>query len=339
LNGTVTVAAVRRVVDATPLLPDENGPCLPDLTYFVAAKAPGWCAVRSFPDLVDETMTFVGRILVLVITALALVFLGVSTVVFSTATNWKQETEVQRKKVADLQNKSRDLTAQLEAAKKDYAAAQATQKAALKQQEDRVAALDADMKQAQGEITQSRTALEVAQANAKLALDESKARKDETDKLREQKAAVEKQANDYKLRQTELNDKIRELSRMLETATNNANDLRDRVARFSTLLRRHGLSDDITTVKGTDSPPTVHGEVSRVDAQNRSVEITIGSDDGLVPGHELFLYRVKPRPEFLGKIKIINVDPDQSVGKVITTIQGKRLKEGDIVSSTIRPTS
>ena len=38
-------------------------------------------------------MTFVGKILVLVITALALVFLGVSTVVFTTATNWKEATE------------------------------------------------------------------------------------------------------------------------------------------------------------------------------------------------------------------------------------------------------
>jgi hypothetical protein len=285
-------------------------------------------------------MTFVGRILVLVITALALVFLGVSTVVFTTATNWKQETENQRKKVADLQNKTRDLSAQFDAAKKDYAAAQATSKAAMKQQEDKIAALEADIKRADGEIAQSRTALEVAQQNAKLALDDSTARKTETDLLREQKLAVEKQANDYKLRQTELNDKIRELSRMLETATNNANDLRDRVARFSTLLRRNGLSDDITTVKGTESPPTVHGEVARVDAQNKSVEITIGSDDGLVPGHELFLYRVKPRPEFLGKIKIITVDPDQSVGRVIgSTIQGKKIKEGDIVSSTIRPTS
>jgi predicted nucleic acid-binding Zn-ribbon protein len=285
-------------------------------------------------------MTFVGRILVLVITALALVFLGVSTVVFTTATNWKQETEKQKKSVSDLQTKVRDLSAQLDESKKSYAAAQATHKAAMKQQEDQVAALEADIKRAQDEITQSRTALEKAQQNANLALNDAAARKSETDLLREQKLAVEKQANEYKLRQTELNDKIRELSRMLETATNNANDLRDRVARFSTLLRRHGLSDDITTVKGTESPPTVHGEVSRVDAQNRTVEITIGSDDGLVPGHELFLYRVKPRPEFLGKIKIITVDPDQSVGRVIgTTLQNKRIKEGDIVSSTIRPTS
>jgi multidrug efflux pump subunit AcrA (membrane-fusion protein) len=284
-------------------------------------------------------MTFVGKILVLIITALALVFLGVSTVVFTTATNWKKATDDQKKIVQKLQGETNDLRNQLGGLEKDKQAAEATHKAALKQQEDRIAALQAEITQAQKDKEQAVTALEVAQQNAKTALEDSSARKQETDLLREQKAAVEKQANEFKLRQTELNDKIRELSRMLETATNNANDLRDRVARFQTLLRRNGLSDDITQVKGTETPPSVEGQVARVD-DNRTVELTIGSDDGLVPGHELYLYRIKPRPEFLGKVKIISVDPDQSVARVIgATIQGKKIKEGDIVSSTIRPRS
>jgi len=284
-------------------------------------------------------MTFVGRILVLVITVLALVFLGVSTVVFTTATNWKVATEAQKKNVQKLQADTNDLKSQIEGLQKETTGAEQTHKLAIKQQEDNVAKLEADIKKATAEREASVTALEVAQQNAKTALEDSAARKRETDLLKEQKTAVEKQANEFKLRQTELNDKIRELTRMLETATNNSNDLRDRVARFQTLLRRNGLSDDIATVKGTDTPPTVQGEVSRVE-DNKSVEITIGSDDGLVPGHELYLYRTKPRPEFLGRIKIISVDPDQSVGRIIgATIQGKKIKEGDIVSSTIRPRS
>jgi cell division protein FtsL len=285
-------------------------------------------------------MTFVGKILVLVITALALVFLGVSTVVFTTATNWKEETKKQQENVRKLQAQTSDLNSQIEGLKKDKTAAETSHKAAMKLQEDKVANLEADIKRAQDENTKSLGSLEVAQQNARTALEDSSARKQETELLREQKAAVEKQSNEFKLRQTELNDKIRELSRMLETATNNSNDLRDRVARFQTLLRRNGLSDDIAMVKGTETPPSVHGEVARVDVDNRSVQLTIGSDDGLVPGHELFLYRTTPRPEFLGKVKIIDVEPDQAVARVIgATIQGKKIKEGDIVSSTIRPRS
>ena len=284
-------------------------------------------------------MTFVGKILVLVITILALVFLGISTVVFTTEMNWKAAHEVQKKSVQKLTGETNDLKALIAGFEKDKSAAETAHKEALKLQEAKIAQLQADITQAQKDKEQALTALVTAQQNAKIALEDSADRKQETELLREQKSAVEKQANEFKLRQTELNDKIRELSRMLETATNNANDLRDRVARFSTLLRRNGLSDDIATVKGTDTPPTVQGQVSRVE-DNKSVELTIGSDDGLVPGHELFLYRTKPRAEFLGKIKIMSVDPDQSVGRVIgATIQGKKIKEGDIVSSTIRPRS
>jgi cell division protein FtsL len=284
-------------------------------------------------------MTFVGKILVLVITALALVFLGVSTVVFTTATNWKAATDAQKKTVQKLQGETNDLKSQIAGLEKAKADAESAHKTAIQQQEQKVAALEADITLARDEKTKALTSLEVAQKNAQVALEDSAARKQETDVLREQKSAVEKQANEFKLRQTELNDKIRELTRMLETATNNATDLRDRVARFQTLLRRNGLSDNIATVKGTDTPPSVEGEVSRVE-NNSSVELTIGSDDGLVPGHELYLYRTKPRPEFLGKVKIISVDPDQSVGRIIgATVQGKKVKEGDIVSSTIQPRS
>jgi len=296
--------------------------------------------VVTLSDLVDPTMTFVGRILVLVIMALALLFLGVTTVVFSTATNWKEETKKQKEVVTKLQGETNTLRSEIEGLQKEKAQAEATHKTALKQQEDRIAVLQDDVARAQKEMTDARTLLATAQQNANTALAEAAANREQTLQLREQKAAVEKQANEFKLRQTELNDKIRELSRMLETATNNANDLRDRVARFQTLLRQNGLSDDISTLKGIESPPTVRGEVARVDSQNRYVEITIGSDDGLVPGHELNLFRESPRPEFLGKIKILSVDPDQSVGQVIgTTYQGKKIKEGDIVSSTIRPRS
>ena len=156
--------------------------------------------------------------------------------------------------------------------------------------------------------------------------------------LRTQLSAVEKQANEFKLRQAELNDQIRELERNLDTATKNNSDLRERVAKFSTLLRQNGLSDDISQIKGLESPPPVVGEVKRIDPTNSVLELTIGSDDGLVVGHELYIFRTIPRPEYIGKVVIVTVDPDQAVAKVIgNTYQGKKIKEGDIVSSTIKP--
>jgi hypothetical protein len=283
-------------------------------------------------------MTFVGKILVLVIMAFSLLFLGVSTVVFSTTRNWRTAAEAERTKVKKLQDQVRDAEALKGAAEKGLEDAKDAFAAQAKVLEARIRLLEDQNKRDLAQVEAARKQLVTAQENAKSALDEVAAKRSETLLLREQKSNVEKQGNEFKLRQAELNDRIRELERMLDTATKNNGDLRDRVAKYSTLLQRNGLSTDITQIKGLESPPPVMGEVKRIDASNRRLEMTIGSDDGLVPGHELYLFRVKPRPEYLGKVSVIAVDPDQAVGRVIgNTFQGKKIKEGDIVSSTIRP--
>jgi len=283
-------------------------------------------------------MTFVGKILVIVIMAFALLFLGISTVVFSTHTNWKEATSKERTKVQDLTKKVADAKDEVARAEKDLAAAKTAAEGEKKALNDRITQLNTDIENARSQATEAKDQLGKTQDNMKIALDEANARKQETDTLRAQKGAVEKQGNEYKLRQTELNDKIRELERMLETAKKNEADLRDRTARYSSLLRKHGLSDDISQVKGLESPPPVEGEVVRVDKQNKTLEVSIGSDDGLVPGHELLVFRTKPRPEFLGRVRVRATDPDQAVAEVIgRTIQGKKIQEGDIVSSTLRP--
>ncbi len=283
-------------------------------------------------------MTFVGKILVIVIMAFSLIFLGISTVVFTTAKNWRTETEAQKKKVSDLTKKLNDAQASIDASKKDLDSAKAGYDALSKDLNNKIQAQEAQVANSQRTIQQVSGEVGVAQKNAETALVDAEARRKESLQLRAQKDAVEKQSNEFKLRQAELTDRIRELERILDTATKHNTDLRERVAKFSALLRQNGLSDDISQIKGIQSPPPVVGEVKRVDPSNRRVELSIGSDDGLVVGHELFLFRQSPRPEYLGKITIIAVDPDQAVGRVNgTTYQGKKIKEGDLVSSTIKP--
>ncbi len=52
---------------------------------------------------------------------------------------------------------------------------------------------------------------------------------------------------------------------------------------------------------------------------------------------ELFLFRTSPQPEYLGKVKVGLVEPDQAVANVIgNTVHGKKIMEGDNVSSTLR---
>ena len=68
-------------------------------------------------------MTHVGKILVIVIMAFALIFLGISTAVFTTSKNWKNATEEQKEKVTELTKKLTDAQAGVVDAKKDLDAA------------------------------------------------------------------------------------------------------------------------------------------------------------------------------------------------------------------------
>jgi hypothetical protein len=175
-------------------------------------------------------MTFVGKILVVVITALSLLFLGISVVVYNTEKDWKNATAEAKKKYDEVK-KSHDATVAetavaqkvLEEAKKQHARFQNVL-------EDRLNVLNAEMKRAEEETAQTRIAFTKAQEKATATQDEQTAVKQATDQLREQKARVENQANAYRARQAELSDQIRLLNRMLETATKNAKDLRERVA-------------------------------------------------------------------------------------------------------------
>ena len=283
-------------------------------------------------------MTFVGKILVIVIMVFALVFLAMSTVVFVTSKNWMVETKKERQKSDDLKKKLHDANAASEAAKKEAADYKAQYDQDKKTLDNRLAAQQDEITRSQAEITSVKGHLAVAQQTAKSATDEMEAKRQQTLQLRQQLSAVEKQANEYKLDQAEKNDKIRDLERKFDTSEKRNGELRDQVARYTTLLTRNGLSTDISQIKGLENPPPVVGEVKRIDPTNRNMEITIGSDDGLVVGHKLYLYRLSPRPEYLGEIAIVQVDPDQAVAKVVgKTYMGKKIKEGDIVSSTIKP--
>jgi hypothetical protein len=283
-------------------------------------------------------MTFVGKILVVVITILALFFLALSTVVFSTATNWKDEATKLKTRVTDLDNKLKSANETVEVAKKDLESAKAAHGAETKALRENVAGLEVANQQLQTDITTQRAAVAKAQELVRSEQEEAEARTKETGVLREALRSVQEQANQFKVSMTELRDRIRILERDLSTAVQNNKDLRDRVALLQGGLSMNGLSTDPATYKAVNNPPDVEGIVRRVNTRNNQVEISIGSDDGLVVGNELTIYRREPTQEYLAKIKLIAVDPDQAVGDVVggKTYQGKKIQEGDIVATQIR---
>jgi chromosome segregation ATPase len=179
-------------------------------------------------------MTFIGKILVIVIMAVALLFLGISTVALSTAKNWVGVSPVglipaEKAKVTELGTRLKNAKAQAEAAKKalDDTKAQFDQMA--KQLQNQITTLQDDNARNLTQITTVRGQLGNAQETAKSTLEQVEAKRQQINQLRVEKSAVEKQASEFKLHEAELTDRIREVERILDTVTKNNSDLRERV--------------------------------------------------------------------------------------------------------------
>lgn len=281
-------------------------------------------------------MTFVGKILVILIMAFSLVFLGVSTVVFSTATNWKTVAERSKADLAKKTSAANDLETRLKEAQAKLETAKSEHQTATTERENKIKDLDKRMADASDQAAAARGQLEQAQRNAQVALSEATARKAETETLVATTNKAQAQATQFNDQNLELTDRVRILEREKATAEQNSKDLRNYNAKLLAFVRSKGLTPgSLQDMDATSVPPQVEGRVNEVDPLNKSVEISIGSNDGLVTGNELFLFRTQPRPQFLAKVKIVATYPNKAVADVIggKTVNSNKILEGDIVAS------
>jgi hypothetical protein len=87
------------------------------------------------------------------------------------------------------------------------------------------------------------------------------------------------------------------------------------------------------TGKKNPPPHQVSGLVTQVNSTGL-MRINVGSDAGLAKGHTLEVFRLKPRPLYLGMIEIIEVSGSHAVGKALGNFKDK-LQVGDQVASQI----
>src|SRR5262249_21298430 len=85
-------------------------------------------------------------------------------------------------------------------------------------------------------------------------------------------------------------------------------------------------------------PAYVKGKVEKVLPGQNLVEINLGSDMGVNKDNTLEVYRMRPRPEYLGRLRIVDAHHRTAIGQMVRTggAAAPTLREGDEVASTIR---
>lgn len=312
-------------------------------------------------------MTFVGKVLVVVQVILSVCFMAFAGAVYGLQQDWKSKNAATEKQLAaaqqaltDSDNRIALLEADLAATaiiEEDLGGKYANQFDDLNKHWDddyakgQIRKLVARIAQAESEFTRLTTQLEqekTEHARTQEEVDRLKTLSDlngneaiergnEARKLRQANAAVHAKL-DAKLNELqEKEGQIFSLETSIEEMTEKQVRYANKLADMKRILLVAGIDDqkqkELITLM--DPPPVVKGEVLKTRKMRENkvelIEVSIGSDDGLVKGHHLDIFRTKGRAKYLGKIKLIFVSPDRSVG----TLEEKNgtIEAGDHVST------
>jgi len=285
-------------------------------------------------------MNIIGKIFVFAVFVMSLVFMSFAIALFSTHTNWREEItrpadQVQAGKPLgyklqlDEAKKEREtLTAEIAKLTAEVAASEAARdqivakiQTALGEKDKELQALrkakdarEDEREKAQTELAMTRTELEKA----------TKTVEGLRDDIRGMQAKVDEQVT----RTAKLAGELHEKESFLEIATERKAQLEKQVANARLLLKQHGLAIESMP---RDHVPTAGGVVTAV--ADDSIEVTLGGDDGVQMGHFLEVYR---DDEYLGRVQVISVKPDRSVGRVIREFKRGDIQPGDRVATRLK---
>ncbi len=277
-------------------------------------------------------MNLLGKIFVVLIFVMSIGFMFSALVVYSTHQNWRDKSTQLQTRLGDTQRQFdqfkaqhnrlvSQLTSEGEAAQQEVRKLEAEKVSLVERNADMQNELD-QLKQERREATAAVAATQ--QNNERLATEVTSLRQD----IRTNQQRRDEAFNSLVKATDELNQTVGELN----TASERNGQLTRQVASMTTAMRENGL--DPATEPGA-VVPQVDGFVSQVrrTASGQLVEVTIGADDGLKPGHTLQVYR---GGKYLGRLEIVETSPDKSVGRVDRRFQEGQIQEGDRVATRLK---
>ena len=276
-------------------------------------------------------MNLLGRLLIVLILVGSIIFMSFSVVLYATHTNWRERANNLQKQLDD---KSKELT-RLQTL---HATMETSLKLEAKIQMDNVVALTEKVRQLTDVNRQMKddvVELEVQLAErtevAKLSLNELNALRERLEGM--SKALFDAQ-NDWVSMSTQITkkqDEAHSLAIQLATYQSVCSQLSKDYADAMEVLKIHGLPAD-PAFFDKKPPAGISGVVTEVRPRG-VVEISVGSDSGLVKGHQLDVVRhLEGRSSYVGKIEVVETMPDRAVANVMPQFRLGSVQRGDEIT-------
>ncbi len=287
-------------------------------------------------------MNLVGKIFVVVIFVLSLVFMSLTMAVYATHRNWRDVVLLPQEKVGagkelglkfqleKLKSDNANLKDQKDKLEKDTTAELAAKKQALVKLENELAAVT----QARKSLEAGRATLEKEKSDAVAAMSATQIAatgfRQEVEEKRAKLLKIEKEADaafkEIGRKTDELNQAVNDKELLRRRTTELVKDL----TRARDALRLNNIDEQKDLDK---TPPKVDGIVTSV-AGAGLIEISIGSDMGLRKGHTLEVYRTSGgQSTYVGRVEVVSVEPSKAVCKIDTKFQNSQVQVNDRVRS------
>ena len=276
-------------------------------------------------------MNLLGRLFIVLIFIGSIGLASFSVVVYATHTNWREKTNMLEQ---NLKEKTQELS-NLQKLKADMESALTIE---TNRQAERIKALQLDIRQKTQDIQDSEVKLSELKQELRVAVAAVQASHETAQTLRERldglSKAVHEAQNQWAEMYTDLikeMDKSHGLSIQVANYQETAAKLADDYRKIMEVVRMHGLSPD-PALYPTLPPSGILGSVTEVRLRGM-VGISIGSDSGLVKGHQLDVFRNREgRSAYIGKIEIIDTAADRAVARVMPEFRKGVVQLGDEVT-------
>ncbi len=271
-------------------------------------------------------MNFIGKIFVVLIFAMSLVFMSFAVAVYGTHQNWKEKAAAEAQRVANLQTTVAERETERDRLKAELETELAARNQALgKLEEERK-----ELAVQRDELAKERNALLIKDKAAVAALDTAQQNlarlTKEVEGLRGEIRDAQGKRDEHFERVVELTDQIHQAQGEVKRLEERRIQLAAQLASANLVLERNGLNKDMP-VDGI--PPRLRGKVLAINRDNM-VEVSLGSDDGLRAGHTLEVFRGS---KYLGRVEVLHATTDRAVGKIIPGYKKGIIQKDDDVAT------
>ncbi len=275
-------------------------------------------------------MNLVGKIFIFLIFIMSIMFMSFSVVLYATHTNWKDRAAKLSTDLADIQKKVTQVTAEKEERLKELNEEISRRVAEIGKLATKVEDLDKENKQFRDELAKLNETKEQGIAAVKLSHESQANLRAEVDGLRKDlRKSQEEWAtlySTYVAKTDEAHDLAMKLATYKSVGERLSKDYRD----AADVLKKHGLKPNPDLYTGTP-PKGLEGIVTEV-RPNGWVEISVGADSGVMKGHRLDIVRnVGGRESYIGKIEIIQTEPDRAAAVVLPEFRRGTVQRNDKV--------